>query len=71
MTGFYGSGKDGEMPSTEKIGGLVIKQFAEEDVDTPFFSRDAFQEIQSSYTMREVYGSNLEGFSAGGMIWAS
>jgi len=59
MTGFYGSGSSGTLPSTSKIGGLVIKQFKEADADTPFFSRSAFQEVQSSYTMREVYGSNL------------
>jgi len=42
MTAFYGDGGTGNVPNSDKLGGLVIKQVGDGDLDTPWISRDAF-----------------------------
>jgi len=70
-TAFFGDGKPGSIPSTDKLGGFVVKMVNATDLNTPWISRLAFEEIQSSYTMLETYGSDFSGFSSGGYVWAS
>lgn len=50
---------------------MVIKMVKAEDLDAAWLARPVFEEIQSSYTMLETYGSDMSGFSAGGFVWAS
>lgn len=75
MTAFNGSGTDvmGDyhIPSTDKLGGMVIKQLNAADLDTAWITRQQFDEQFAGYTMMEVYGSDMSKFSAGGFVWAS
>lgn len=72
MTAFTGSGSSPEkITTTDKLGGLIIKQFAHEDMDTPWFSRGRFDESYQALTMVEAYGSDMLKFSAGGYVWAA
>lgn len=70
MTAFQGPGGSGHIPTTEKLGGLAIKQFKPADLETSFINRNIFAETQSALTMTEVFGSDLMGFSSGGYVWA-
>lgn len=70
-TAFSGDGGGGNISPSDRLGGLVIMQVKSADLQSPWISREVFQKQQSAYTMQEVYGSNLTGFSAGGFIWAS
>jgi len=42
MTAFYGDGGTGSIPTSDKLGGLVIKQFEAADLDTAYISKDIF-----------------------------
>lgn len=50
---------------------MVVIQVDAANVNTPLISRETFMQSDHAYTMTEVYGSDLMGFSAGGFIWAS
>jgi len=71
MTAFRGDGKNGRISESDKLGGLVIRQIDETDLDDPWIRRSTFQEVLSARTMLETYGSDMTKFSAGGFIWAS
>ena len=71
MTAFSGDGGGGSIPSTDRLGGMVIKMVDAADIDSAWIKRDVFEEVQSAYTMLEVYGSDMTKFSAGGYVWAS
>lgn len=70
MTAFSGGGSP-YIPQSDRLGGLAIVQFRESEKDEPWVSRNFFQLPTSGLTMKEVYGSDLTGFSAGGFVWAS
>lgn len=59
------------IPPSDKLGGLVIKQVKASDLDSAWIQRKIFSNNQSAFTMLETYGSDMQGFSAGGFVWAS
>lgn len=71
MTAFSGENTAGQIPATDRLGGLVMKMINASDLDSAWITRSIFTEIQSAYTMLETYGSDMTGFSAGGFVWAS
>lgn len=71
MTCIYGSGRDYEVKSTDKLGGFIIKQFGFDEIEENFLFKKTFNEVQSIYTMQEVYGSNGTSFSDGGFVWSA
>jgi len=64
-------GGEGQIPPNTKLGGMVVKQFKNTDMKTPYFTKNAFQEIDSSWTMIETYSSDMTTFSDGGFVWAA
>lgn len=75
LTAYYGTGdpvtNPGAIPSSDKVGGFVMKQLRASDLETPWINRGLFDEILSSYSMTEIYSSDMTGFSSGGFVWAS
>lgn len=71
MTAFSGDGQPGNIPATDRLGGMVIKMIDAADIDSAWIRRGIFEETQSAYTMLEAYGSDMSKFSAGGFVWAS
>jgi hypothetical protein len=47
LTAFYGSGATYSVPTTDKLGGFVIKQISDSDIDTAFIGRWFFDELSS------------------------
>jgi hypothetical protein len=71
ITAFRGDGQPNHIPLADKLGGLVIKQIPAANLESKWISRAVFQEVTSAYTMKEVYGSDMTGFSSGGFVWAA
>jgi hypothetical protein len=53
------------------VGGFVMKQVKASDLETPWINKGLFDEVISSYSMTEIYSSDMTGFSSGGFVWAS
>lgn len=70
-TSFFGDGSHTSIATDTRLGGLIIKQVSESDLGAQFISKQSFQEVQTSYTMPEVYGSDQGSFSSGGFVWAA
>lgn len=45
MTAIYGSGKTGEIPRTDKLGGLVLKMLDPDELETPWINKQTFNEV--------------------------
>jgi len=63
MTAFSGPGGLNNIPTSDKLGGLTIFQVAEADMDTSMIDKGLFENANWSYTMEEVYSSDMTGFS--------
>lgn len=71
MTAFSGDGAMGMIPSSDRLGGFAMFQMDEAYIDSPFISRSTFIDAETAETMKEIYGSDMKKFSAGGYVWAS
>lgn len=75
MTAYHGPGGQSaagipyHQPDT-KLGGMVIVQLAQAQMDLGFLRKDIFAQLQGGLTMAEVFRSDMEGFSDGGVVWA-
>jgi len=45
MTAFRGSGASGDIPQSDKLGGMVVKMVDEADLDSPFIFRGIFSQV--------------------------
>jgi len=71
-TAFYGPGGGGSyIGSDTKLGGLVVMQLGGGAMDVPLIDRSVIYNSAWAYSMTEVYGSDMDGFSEGGFVWAS
>jgi hypothetical protein len=70
-TAFYGPGGTGFISTDAKLGGFAMMQFSNEAFTTPCINRAVLTANQWSTTMYETYGSNMDGFSEGGFVWAA
>lgn len=71
MTAFKGDGIGANIPTTVKLGGMVMFSLNESSLEDPVISRNTFQNPRISFSMNDVYGSDMSKFSAGGYVWAS
>jgi hypothetical protein len=54
----------------ERLSGFSVLAFDENEYDQPAINRSIFNNQFASYTMADLYGSTLQGFSAGGFVFA-
>jgi hypothetical protein len=71
-TAFAGPGGNPSYFDTDtKLGGLAVMQIDSAGMNTPFIDRSILYNKGWSYSMQEVYGSNMDGFSEGGFVWSA
>lgn len=58
----YGSGGPNNIPTSDKLGGLVMKQVVSQDLDYADNNLNLFTNAYYARTMMETYGSDMTGF---------
>jgi hypothetical protein len=70
-TAYHGPGGGGYISTADKLGGLSVIQVTAAAMDTPQFNTRILISDFYAKTMVEVYGSDMDGFSEGGFVWAA
>jgi len=68
-TSFYGDGGVSNFPTTTKLGGVVYQQSP--NISSVALWASRFENVVGGRSMAQVYGSDMQGFSSRGFVWAA